>query len=219
MIKTRTPLIVATAGLMALTACVDPNNPQPERNRTQEGAVMGAMLGGIFGLTQGDDTRDRLIKGAVGAGVGAAVGGVVGQQLDRQARELRAAMDDRVTVVNTGEELVVTMPQDILFDVDSTYVTSTLRADLRELARSLQSYPDTTVDVIGHTDNTGTAAYNQDLSARRAASVADVLIGAGVRPSRIRAYGRGESAPVASNLTADGRQQNRRVEIIIRPNT
>ena len=93
-----------------------------------------------------------------------------------------------------------------------------LRVELRALADSLIKFPDTTVDVIGHTDNTGAASYNQELSARRASSVTAVLIDSGVTSSRLRSYGVGEDQPVASNLTPEGRAQNRRVEIVIRPN-
>ncbi|PWE32239.1 hypothetical protein DDZ14_10930 [Maritimibacter sp. 55A14] len=215
MLRARTPLMLASASLLTLTACVDPNNPQPERNRTAEGAVIGGLIGGVAGAATGDNGLGRAIGGAA---IGAAAGGLIGSQLDKQARELEASMDSRVSVVNTGNELIVTMPQDILFDVDSTYVNPVLRDDLRTLAGSLNDYPNTTVDVIGHTDNTGTAAYNQNLSSRRADAVAGILTGAGVRSSRIRAYGRGESQPVASNLSPEGRRQNRRVEIVIRPN-
>ena len=215
MLRVRTPIVLGMSGLLALTACVDPNNPQPERNRTAEGAVIGGIIGGLAGAGTADGGLKRAATGAV---IGAAAGGLLGSQLDKQARELSQQLDDRVTVTNTGNELIVTMPQDILFDVDSTYLQPVLRDDLRTLADSLNRYPNSTVDVIGHTDNTGTASYNQDLSTRRARAVADVLTGAGVNPGRVRAYGRGESEPVASNLNPSGRAQNRRVEIIIRPN-
>ena len=109
------------------------------------------------------------------------------------------------------------MPEGILFDFDSAAIRAGLQSDLRALARNLQQYPNTTVDVVGHTDSEGSAEYNMDLSSRRAAAVAGVLLEQGVAPSRIRSYGRGESEPVATNLTPEGRQQNRRVEVIIRP--
>ena len=120
--------------------------------------------------------------------------------------------------MNTGDRLIVTMPQDILFDVDSSAVRPGLRTDLATLAASLNQYPNTTVDVIGHTDNTGSAGYNQNLSQRRAQEVTAILQSNGVASNRLRSIGRGEDAPIASNLTAEGRAQNRRVEIIIRPN-
>ena len=109
------------------------------------------------------------------------------------------------------------MPQDVLFATDSATLRPDLTYDLRAVAGSLNRYPDSSVEVIGHTDNSGAAAYNQDLSQRRATSVAQVLRDAGVQGNRLAAYGRGEDQPVASNLTPEGRAANRRVEIIIRP--
>jgi outer membrane protein OmpA-like peptidoglycan-associated protein len=213
------PLLLASAGALALAACTptyqDTGDP---RQRTKESAAIGAGLGALAGmaLTPGgkNDATDALLGAAVGAGIGTAIG----SRLDRQAAELRQDFaSGQISVVNTGDSLVVTMPQDILFATDSAAVRPDLQSDLRVLARSLNDYPDTTVEVIGHTDNTGTAAYNQDLSARRAGSVSAVLTAAGVSPARIRSYGRGEEQPIASNLTPEGRAQNRRVEIIIRP--
>ena len=121
-------------------------------------------------------------------------------------------------ITNTGERLIVTLPQDILFDVDSASVRPGLRDDLMTVASSLRDYPDSTVQIVGHTDNTGDAGYNQQLSERRANAVADVLMDGGVGFSRIQTFGRGENQPVADNLTDAGRAQNRRVEIVILPN-
>ena len=121
-------------------------------------------------------------------------------------------------MTNTGSELIVNLPQDILFATDSASLRGDLTQDLQAVARSLLNYPNTTVQVVGHTDNTGSAAYNQDLSQRRAQSVASVLQANGVPGGRIVAFGRGEDQPIASNLSVAGRAQNRRVEIIIRPN-
>jgi len=131
---------------------------------------------------------------------------------------LRQQLDEDVRIVNTGDRLILTMPQDILFDVDSATVRSVLRDDLFKVADSLRRYPDTTVQVVGHTDSDGAASYNQRLSERRANAVADVLLDGGVRGGRIRAFGEGEDQPVASNLTPEGKRQNRRVEIVILPN-
>jgi outer membrane protein OmpA-like peptidoglycan-associated protein len=121
-------------------------------------------------------------------------------------------------VINTGNELIVRMPNGLLFDVDSSAIYPQIRADLNVLAGNLLRYPNSTVFVTGHTDNTGTAAHNQQLSERRAQSVARVLMDGGVAPSRIIATGRGEDQPIASNLTPEGRALNRRVDITIRPN-
>ncbi|MGC8201712.1 OmpA family protein [Aliiroseovarius sp. PTFE2010] len=209
----KTPLILTTVSALALAGCTDTFNGG---QRTEAGAATGAIVGGLYGLTRDGD--NKVLKGAVGAAIGAAAGGAIGNALDRQAGDLRDSMgNDDVDIVNTGSELIVTMPQDILFATDSSTVSAGLYGDLAALAQNLQQYPDSTVDVIGHTDNVGDAGYNQELSARRATAVASILTNNGVQPGRVRAYGRGEDAPIASNLTPEGRQQNRRVEIVIRP--
>ena len=208
--------LAATAAL-ALTACQTPLPGQGTGN-TQTGAVVGAGLGALLGAATGSTSEQRLENAALGALIGGGVGAAVGNDLDRQEAELRQSLGANVGIVNNGNQLIVTMPQDILFAVDSAALTGSLQADLAAVAGSLNRYPNTRVNVIGHTDNTGEAAYNQTLSQQRAQAVASVLVGAGVSPGRINAIGRGEDQPVASNLTPAGRQQNRRVEIIITPN-
>lgn len=200
------------ASALALTACM----PTEDNQRARTGATIGAVAGGLAGATAGG-SQDRLFRTAVGAGLGAAVGGLIGQQLDRQASELRRDLGNDVQVVNTGSHLVVTMPNEILFDFDSAVVRAGLQRDLQTLARSLQDYPESNIQVVGHTDNTGSAAYNQTLSERRANAVSSVLRNNGVDGRRIMSIGRGEDQPIASNLSADGRAQNRRVEIFIIP--
>jgi outer membrane protein OmpA-like peptidoglycan-associated protein len=206
------------SGVLGLTACdtmTDPNNPN--RN-AQTAAAVGAGLGAIVGASRGDDVGERNRGAIVGALIGAAGGAGIGTLLDRQEAELRQELGSNATIVNNGNQLIVTLPQDILFATNSADLSGGLRNDLTALASSMNRYPDTTVNVIGHADNTGGAAFNQDLSARRAQAVSSVLIQSGVAPSRIRSIGRGEDAPIASNLNAEGRAQNRRVEITITPN-
>lgn len=207
--------VLVTLSVLALTAaCTDPNTGEYSRERT--GVLSGAAIGGLLGAAAGSGNRTPEVL--VGAGLGAIAGGVVGSALDRQAQELRGDLGPNVGVVNTGSEIVVTMPQDILFATDSADLRGDLRADLVTIAGSLQRYPDSVVVVTGHTDSTGTASYNQRLSERRADAVAGVLVTAGVSPRRVQARGAGQTRPVASNDTAVGRAQNRRVEITIRPN-
>ncbi|WP_071672514.1 OmpA family protein [Nioella nitratireducens] len=215
--KTRTRLIsLSLISALGLAACEPAYLQDPNQNRTRDGAVIGGMLGAFLGATADNDNRGR--NAVLGAAAGAAVGGAIGYSLDQQAADLRASMaNEDITVSNQGDYLQVTMPDGILFDTDSASIRAGLQADLRAMARNLQQYTGSTVDVIGHTDNTGSAAYNQDLSARRANAVAGVLLEQGVDPARVRSFGRGEDQPVATNLTAEGRQQNRRVEVIIRP--
>ena len=216
----KTPILVASLGLFGLTACtVDPNAfPGDPNARAKGGAITGAVIGGLLAANSGGD--DKLVKTVVGAGVGAALGGALGASLDRQAADLRA-VNGNFTVTNNGQYLVVNMPQDLLFATDSAALRPDLMRDIKAIACNLQQYPNSQIEVVGHTDNTGASAYNQDLSQRRAVSVAEVLRGAGVPNSRIAAYGRGEDQPLAnaSNLTPEGRAANRRVEIIIRPTT
>ncbi|WP_323006027.1 OmpA family protein [Pseudorhodobacter sp.] len=212
----RKPIILLALGAMTLAGCVVAPTTE-ENRRTNTGAVAGALIGGALGASSNGD--NKLLKAAVGAGLGAAIGGAIGASLDQQAADLRNSIgDDRVSVTNTGSQLVVNLPQDILFATDSATLRGDLTQDLQAVARNLLNYPNTTVQVVGHTDNTGAAAYNQNLSQRRAQSVAAVLQANGVPGGRIVAFGRGEDQPIASNLSVAGRAQNRRVEIIIRPN-
>jgi len=212
----KTSVILASVSLLALTACVDPNaNPNDPNARAKSGAVLGGLTGAILGGTSGGD--DQFKKAVVGGVIGAALGGAIGSTLDQQASELRGSLNSNISVTNTGDFLIVNMPQDLLFATDSASLRSDLTRDINAVASSLLRYPNSKIEVIGHTDNTGSAAYNQDLSQRRAVSVAEVLRNNGVPSGRVVSYGRGEDAPIASNLTPDGRAQNRRVEIIIRP--
>ncbi|MGR3483868.1 MAG: OmpA family protein [Paracoccaceae bacterium] len=216
MIALRLPITLSA--VLALTACAtvqDPNNPN--RN-AQQGALIGAGVGALAGLATGDDATERRQQALAGAALGAAAGGGVGLLLDRQEAQLRAQLGPQVGIRNTGDRLIVSMPQDILFATDSASLTGSLQSDLRAVAQSINDFPGTTVRVIGHTDSTGSEAYNLDLSQRRAQAVSSVLAGAGVSPARLSTVGRGEAQPIATNDTAAGRAQNRRVEIVIIPN-
>ncbi|TCK99967.1 outer membrane protein OmpA-like peptidoglycan-associated protein [Shimia isoporae] len=208
-------LTLCSVSLVALTACTDPAYVTSGDGNTTNKAASGAIIGGILGAGLSAATKnDPLIGAAVGAGAGA----LIGNSLAKQEAELRKQLDSDVRIENTGDRLILTMPQDILFDVDSATVSASLEDDLYKVASSLNDYPDTTVQVLGHTDNTGTAAHNQGLSQRRANAVADVLMTGGVPFGRIESIGRGEDQPIASNLDEAGRHQNRRVEIVILPN-
>jgi len=215
----KTPFLLAISASLGMTACVQSGYPaggtgQP--NNARNAAIAGAVVGGVLGATADGD--ESLTKAAAGALAGAAIGGIAGSLLDRQARELQSEIGGNgTTVTNTGQNLVVNMPQDVLFATDSATVSGAITNDLYALADSLNRYPNTRVEVIGHTDDTGSAAYNQDLSQRRAAAVAQVIRNGGVTPQRVVYYGRGEDQPIASNASEAGRAQNRRVQIIITP--
>lgn len=218
MTRARHPVLIASAAsLIALSACTSPDHlggTDPNKN-TRQGALLGGILGaGIGALVADDKAKGAVIGGVVGAGTGAVAGNI----LDRQEAELRQQLqNEEIRITNTGDRLIVTMPEAILFAVDSATVNAGLRSDLLTVASSLQRYPESNVQVVGHTDNTGGAAYNQGLSERRANAVADVLQEGGVAFNRLQTIGRGEDQPIASNLTEDGRAQNRRVEIVILP--
>lgn len=213
-------MIVTLCGAVFVAGCTDVNAPAASADQRQrEGAAIGAATGALFGILRGKNASSRRNAAVVGGIVGAVAGSAIGARLDAQAADLQSNISNgRVQIVNTGDELRVVMPEDILFAVDSANVGPTLRGDLGAVAASLQRFPNSRVIVVGHTDNTGGASYNLDLSQRRAQAVSNILVNNGVSAGRIRAVGRGEDQPVATNLTPAGRAQNRRVEIIIRPN-
>jgi len=205
--------------LMALMSTAAFADVATERDKTKKGAAIGAVAGAIAGaIIHNNRGSGNAKRGAViGGVVGGAAGAIVGAMMDKQERELRQI--EGIDVTRTDEdELRVTVRNEILFDFDSAGLRSSSRDELREMAGVFNKYRDTTIAVNGHTDSTGTAAYNQRLSNRRASAVANYLEDLGVSSSRVDAYGYGESKPKASNSTASGRQQNRRVEIYVRAN-
>ncbi|GAA6176327.1 OmpA family protein [Sulfitobacter pacificus] len=220
MISSKLPLVAMVAGSLALGACTQPAGilaqPGDPNQKTKNGALIGAASGALIGALAKDDNRgDGALVGAV---VGGALGAGIGYNLDKQEAELRQQMGSNVAINNTGDRLIVTLPNNLLFATDSTVLTPTLQGDLRALAQNVQVYANSTLQIIGHTDSDGDAAYNQTLSEGRARSVANVLINSGVPSQRLSVFGRGESQPVASNLSPAGKAQNRRVEIVILPN-
>ncbi len=212
------PLVLAASTMTFVAAC-DTTGPNQMQN-TQQGALIGAGAGAVLGaLTNNDGSvRERNQAALIGAALGAGVGAGVGNSLDRQAEDLRRQLRNDVGVSNNGRDLRVVLSQDLLFATNSTQLSSTAQRELRIVANSLQQYPDTTINVIGHTDNVGDASFNQGLSERRAQAVSGVLLSGGVSAARVRSIGAGENQPVASNLNEAGRQANRRVEIVITPN-
>lgn len=199
------------AGAFGLAACT---NPDGSMDRTTTGAALGALGGAALGQVIERDSRGTLI----GAAAGAAAGGLAGRYLDQQAAELEAELAGTgANVVNTGNEIIVSLPEAITFPFNSAELRPGLRQNLYGVAQNLQAYPDSDVVVIGHTDNIGTRAANQALSERRAQVVASTLTEGGVASWRIQTVGRAFDSPIATNATAEGRAMNRRVEIVIRP--
>lgn len=217
--KVLAALLVST---LAVSACNTSTgfDQNIDRTKTKQGAIIGGLVGAVAGMSKSGDNSVELKQRAVrGALIGAGLGAAIGNELDKQAAELQRDMNNNdVIIQNTGDRLIVTLPQDILFAVDSTHITPSLRSDLSVLAQNLINYPNSTIQIIGHTDNTGSADYNQSLSTERALAVSSILQQNGVPQFRIQSTGRGESQPIASNLTPEGRAQNRRVDVVILPN-
>lgn len=208
---------VALLGVsLGLAACTDPATIGTQGSKTQQGAILGGLIGAGVGAIANDS--DRGLGAVTGALVGATAGSVIGNRLDAQERDLRANLSNsNISIVNTGDRLVVSLPNDLTFASDSANISPAIQSDLRQIAGSLVRYPDSTVQVIGHTDSDGSAEYNLTLSERRASTVADEIQAGGVPYHRLSTFGRGEAQPVASNLTAEGKAMNRRVEVVIVP--
>jgi outer membrane protein OmpA-like peptidoglycan-associated protein len=200
-------LVVTTATGSVLTGCKSLSNK--ERGAII-GAGTGAAVGGIIGNQTGSTARGAII----GAVVGGAAGAIIGHQMDQQAKEIKQNIPGAV-VERVGEGIQVTFESGLLFDYDSDRIKPTAAENLRNLARSLNNYPNTDLVIVGHTDAIGSDEYNADLSQRRSRAAANYLASLGVNPSRLRTYGRGESEPVAENTSDVGRQKNRRVEVAI----
>lgn len=216
----RTERALATAAMVALAtaACTtDPYTGQQRVNRTAVGIAAGAIGGYLLGDLVGgsSDRTERL----VGAGIGALAGGAVAHYMNRQEEELRRqTAGTGVDVIRQGDDLILRMPSSVTFDVDRWNVKPQFYTVLDDVGRTLSSYDQTYIDVLGHTDTTGSHEHNQGLSERRAASVADYLASRGVQPARMATRGFGETAPLYLPDDTDVKKAaNRRVEIKIVP--
>ncbi len=202
-----------------LSACA--TNPETGNKRISK-TVIGGAAGALGGYLLGDlvgGRRDRTEK-ILGAGIGAIAGAGVGHYMDEQEKKLRRqTAGTGVGVTREGNELVLDMPSEVTFAVNSSNLDPAFRSTLDKVAATLTEYEKTYVDVLGHTDSTGSDAYNQTLSEQRANIVAAYLSGRGVKQARLATKGYGESQPRASNTTEEGRSQNRRVEIRLVPVT
>ena len=183
------------------------------------GTAGGAAAGAILGQIIGGNTKSTLIGTAAGAVIGGLAGVGIGTMMDQQEADMRQALaqSEAIAVKREGDMLALTFKSDVTFDVNSATIRPGFYTELQQVAQILNKYPETTIQVIGHTDSTGSEAYNQTLSERRASSVKNALTQYGVLSSRINAIGLGESSPIADNNTDYGRQQNRRVELRINP--
>lgn len=202
--------IVLTAIAMLSSGC-------KTMNRTQKGGAIGAAGGGAVGAVIGKTLGNTAMGAIIGATVGGVSGAVIGRRMDKQAEEMRKVLGD-AEVRRVGEGIVVEFKEKILFGFNSADLGNSAENSLSKLENILKKYPDTNIEIIGHTDNKGTHEYNQTLSERRAASVASHLRASGVSSNRITTKGMGETDPKGSNDTDASRAENRRVEFVITAN-
>lgn len=186
-------------------------------SKTATGGAIGAGAGGVIGAVIGKQAGNTAVGAILGAAVGGTAGALIGHYMDKQAEEMRRDIAG-AKIERVGEGIKITFPSGILFQVNSAELQTDAQTNIDKLAQILNKYKDTNVLIEGHTDSTGTAEYNQALSERRAASVAQYAENKGVDPSRVTTKGYGETQPAAPNSTVDGRQKNRRVEVAIMAN-
>ncbi|EQA98936.1 outer membrane protein OmpA-like peptidoglycan-associated protein [Sphingobium wenxiniae] len=214
--------IMSAAGLAAMLATAACTTDPETGNRQISKAAIGGVGGALGGYLLGDlvgGRHDRTEK-ILGAGIGAVAGAGIGAYMDAQERKLREqTAGTGVDVIRDGDNLLLRMPSGITFGFDSAAVQPQFQPTLNDVASVLAQYPKTYIDVYGHTDSDGSDSYNQGLSERRARSVADYLTSHGVQSARIATRGFGETQPIASNTTEEGKASNRRVEIKVAPVT
>lgn len=186
-------------------------------SRSQKGAVIGAAGGGAIGAVIGKAAGNTAMGAIIGATVGGVSGAVIGKKMDKQAEEMQKVLDD-AEVRREGEGIVIKFKDQVLFGFDRADLGATAQSNLDKLVTVLNKYPDTNVEVIGHTDSKGSDSYNQGLSERRANAVVNYLKAHNISSSRLAAKGMGKNDPIASNDTEEGRAQNRRVEFVITAN-
>ncbi|HSG63628.1 MAG TPA: OmpA family protein [Gammaproteobacteria bacterium] len=214
--------VLCVAAAITTSACttLDPYTREEQASRAQRGAIIGAVSGAVAGLITGDSSMERKKRALVGAGLGAIAGGAVGSYQDRQEAQLRARLEGTgVSVTRIGDNITLNMPGHITFATGSADLNASFFAVLDSVALVVNEFNQTVIEVAGHTDSTGSDSFNQQLSERRAASVAAYLSSRQVRTDRMIQIGMGESRPIADNATDSGRQMNRRVELTLVPLT
>jgi outer membrane protein OmpA-like peptidoglycan-associated protein len=206
--------LVTLAGFLGCST-TNPTTGEGEYSKTAKGAGLGALAGAAIGALAGGG------KGAlIGAGIGALAGGAAGNYMDRQEDKLRAQLSGTgVSVTRQGDNLILNMPGDVTFAVDSSDIKPNFYEVLRSVALVLGEYEKTTIHISGFTDSTGTFQHNFQLSERRAQSVGAFLKSQGIHDARIYTLGKGPENPIAPNDSAEGRQANRRVELMLVPYT
>jgi outer membrane protein OmpA-like peptidoglycan-associated protein len=213
--------LVAALAALSLSACtsINPYTGNTQLSNTAGGAIVGAGGGAVAGAIIGSATgADPRVAALIGAGIGGLTGAAIGRYMDQQEAELRAQLQGTgVSVTRVGNQIILNMPSNITFGVDSSVVQPQFNETLISVGLVLRKFNKTIIDVYGHTDSSGSDEYNKDLSQRRAVSVATILANQGVDQRRFFIEGRGEEDPIASNSSESGRSQNRRVEIQLSP--
>ncbi|MDY6841133.1 MAG: OmpA family protein [Pseudomonadota bacterium] len=214
--KTILAFAVATVGL---SGCMtyDPYTGEEKTSSATKGSIIGGIGGAAVGAAT-SSSSDRGKGALIGAASGAAIGGGIGYYMDKQEAELRRKLEGTgVRVVRNGDQIALVMPGNITFDLNQSSIKPSFTGTLESVALVLKEYDKTIIQIEGHTDSSGSDSYNQLLSEKRASSVRDFLLNQGIEPRRTRAVGYGERYPIASNDTASGREQNRRVELTLVP--
>ncbi len=219
--KDKTRLVsLALICIFTLGACAKDQygNSRPMTD-SEKGALIGAGIGVLAGLTSKNKKKKAVLYGIVGG----IAGGTVGHYMDKQKKDFEKQLQREIDEGNIsveklpGHTLVVTMTAQTAFNIDSTNIKAGFHTSMGKIAKIVKKYGKTHLNLVGHTDSTGSRAYNQQLSEKRAGSVRDFLGGQGIIPQRMSVYGMGENKPRASNATAQSRTLNRRVEIVIEP--
>jgi outer membrane protein OmpA-like peptidoglycan-associated protein len=221
-IRSYKTILALTVVAVFVSGCktLDAYTREEKTSSSTKGALIGAAAGAVVGLISGDDAVERRQHALIGAGIGALAGGSIGYYMDKQEAQLRAELEGTgVSVVRNGDNITLNMPGNVTFATNSADLSPAFFDVLNSVGKVLAEYEQTVVEVAGHTDSTGTDAYNQGLSERRAQSVSSYLSGRGVIAQRMITLGMGESRPVADNSSEAGRQANRRVEITMVPLT
>lgn len=206
--------------MLAACTTVNPYTGEEQTSKAAIGAGAGAAAGAVVGLISGDDSRERRKNALIGAGVGALTGGSVGYYMDVQEAKLRQKLvGTGVSVTRDGDSIILNMPGNVTFAVDSANINGDFYDVLDSVTLVINEFDKTLVEIMGHTDSTGSEEYNQKLSELRALSVLKYFESRDIQPVRLETYGYGETYPVASNNDASGRSLNRRVEIALVPLT
>lgn len=206
----RIKIIIVLCSALLISSCAS-------LNKTQKGAAVGVVAGGAMGAVIGKAAGNTGLGAIIGATVGGATGAVIGNKMDKQAKEIEKTVPD-AKVERVGEGIVVEFSSNVLFGFDSSSLSSEAKINLNKLVKVLNAYPDTDIEIQGHTDSKGSVSYNQRLSESRAQEVSGYLINNGIARNRISTKGFGEKMPKYENSTESGRSMNRRVEFLITAN-